>query len=59
MAIKHLFSLINKDKEIKAPEVDLFGEVDIELKENTIIANKSKKAKERKANSLKKKEDKK
>ena len=39
MTIKYLFSLINKDKEIKAPEVDLFGEVDIELKENTIIVN--------------------
>ncbi len=58
MTIKHLFSLINKDKEIKAPEVDLFGEVDIELKENTIIANKSKKAKERKAKKLKLIEDK-
>jgi hypothetical protein len=35
--------MTNKDKEIKEPEVDLFGEVDLELKESIISANEQKK----------------
>ena len=32
-----------KDKEIKPPEVDLFGEVDLELKESMLAAKELKK----------------
>ena len=43
--------MTNKDKEIKEPEVDLFGEVDLELKESTISSNKLKKTELRKSQS--------
>ncbi len=43
--------MTNKDKEIKAPEVDLFGEVDLELKESIISTNKLKKTELRKLES--------
>ena len=44
--------MTNKDKEIKAPEVDLFGEVDLELKESIISTNKLKKTELRKSKNI-------
>jgi len=44
--------MTNKDKDFKATEVDLFGEVDEELKESIISANEQKKTELRKSKNI-------
>jgi hypothetical protein len=44
--------MTNKDKDFKATEVDLFGEVDLELKESIISTNKLKKTELRKSKNI-------